>query len=85
MRIKRAIFIGSMATLASLTAPALARNSDAGNSDAKATSEQPAASSCSAQQRMPDGTWAQLPCRELGSPEQAPHKSAARGPEEPTR
>ena len=80
MRIKHAIFAGSMAALASLTAPALARTSDA-----QTTSEQPASSSCSARQQAADGTWAQLPCQELGSPKQTPLKSATRSPDQQTR
>lgn len=94
MRIKHAIFAGIVAALASLTAPALAKNSDAKNSDAKnsdarnsdaKTGEQPASSSCSALQQTADGTWARLPCQELGSPQQVPHKSAARNSEQQTR
>ena len=71
MRIKHAIFVGSMAALASLTAPALAKHSDT-----QKTSEQSTSSPCSALQPMPDGTWTQLPCQELGSPKQALRKSA---------
>jgi hypothetical protein len=90
MRIKHAIFAAIVAALASLTAPALAKNSDAKNSDtrnsdAKTTGEQPASTSCSALQQTVDGTWARLPCQELGSPQQAPHKSAARNSEQQTR
>jgi hypothetical protein len=80
MRIKHAIFVGSMVTLASLTGPALAKHSDA-----QKTSEQTTSSPCSARQRMPDGTWTQLPCQELGSPKQTPGKSATRNPDEQTR
>ena len=47
--------------------------------------EPPASSSCSAMQPMPDGTWQRQPCQELGSPQQAPRKSAARSPEQQTR
>jgi hypothetical protein len=90
MRIKHGIFAGIVAALASLTAPALAKNSDARNSearnsDAKTTGEQPASSSCSALQQTADGTWARLPCQEVGSPQQAPHKSAAQNSEQQTR
>ena len=52
MLIKHAIFVGSMTALASLTAPALAKHSDA-----QKTSEQATSSPCSARQRMADGTW----------------------------
>jgi hypothetical protein len=80
MRIKHAILVGSTAVLAFLTAPALARHSDAPK-----TTEQPASSPCSAQQEMPDGTWKQVPCQELGLPKQPPSKSVTRSPEEQTR
>lgn len=80
MRIKRAIFAGSMAALASLTVPALARNSDA------KTAVEPAPSpTCSAEQKTADGTWARLPCEEVGSPQQKPGKSAARSSDRQTR
>jgi hypothetical protein len=80
MRIKHAIFVGSMATLASLMAPALARNSDT-----QKASEQPTSSPCSALQKTADGTWKQLLCEELGSPKPTPHKSATRNSDEQTR
>ncbi len=80
MRIKHAIFVASMAALASLTTPALARNSDA-----QQTSEQPASSPCSALQKTAGGTWKRLPCEELGSPGQSSHKSATRNSDEQAR
>ena len=73
MWIKHAIFVGSMAALASLTAPALAKNFDV-----QKTGEQSTSSPCSAQQRTADGTWIQLPCRELGTPTPPASKSATR-------
>jgi hypothetical protein len=80
MRIKHAIFVGSMAALVLSAAPALAKNSDAPKTDEQATS-----SPCSARQRTADGTWVQLPCQELGSPKPTPHKSATRSPDQQTR
>ena len=80
MRINRAIFAGIVAALASLTAPALASHSKT-----QPAAEPPASPSCSAMQPMPDGTWQRQPCQELGSPQQAPPKSAARSPEQQTR
>jgi hypothetical protein len=80
MRIKRAIFAGLVAALASWTAPALASNSKP-----QPVAEPPASSSCSAMQPMSDGTWQRQPCQELGSPQQPPRKSAARGSEQQTR
>jgi hypothetical protein len=82
MRIKRAIFVGSMAALAAMTAPALAKNSTAQKTDDKSTS-----SSCHAYQQAADGSWTQLPCQELGSGSGAgtQHKSETRGSNEETR
>jgi hypothetical protein len=81
MRIKQAIFVGSAAALASLTVPALAKNFDV-----QKTGEISTSSPCSAQERTADGTWIQLPCRELGStPTQPSSKSATRSSDHQTR
>ena len=80
MRIKHAIFAGTMAALASSTAPALAKHSVA-----KTVSEPAAPSTCSAEQKTADGTWARLPCEEVGSPQQKPGRSAARSSDQETR
>ena len=80
MRIKHAIVAGSIAALSSMTGPALAKHSDAPKAD-----EPPASSSCSARQQAADGSWTQVACQELGSPEQAPRKSATRSPDEKAR
>lgn len=80
MPINRAIFVGFIAVMVSLTAPALARHSDAMKSG-----EQPTPSPCSARQRMADGTWAQAPCQELGTPSQTSRKSATQSSERQTR
>jgi hypothetical protein len=80
MRIKRTIVAGSIAALASMTGQALARHADA-----QKPNEPSASSPCSARQQAADGTWTQVACQELGSPEQAPRKSATRSPEEKAR
>ena len=80
MRIKHAIFAGSIAALASMTAPVLARHSDA-----QKPNEPSPASPCSARQQAADGSWTQVGCQELGSPEQTPRKSATRSPDEKAR
>ena len=82
MRIKRAIFASVVAALASWTAPALASHSKAQPVPEPTPT---ASSSCSAMQPMPDGTWQRQPCQEMGSPPQAPRKSAARSSEQQTR
>jgi hypothetical protein len=82
MRIKRAIFVGSIAALAAMTAPAKAKNSTAQKTDDKSTS-----SSCHAYQQAADGSWTELSCQELGSGSggQTQHKSATRNSDEETR
>ena len=80
MRIAKSIFVGSMAALTSLMAPALAKNSDV-----QKTESSPSAAACHAYQQAADGSWTQLPCQEMGSPSDGKpqHKSATRNtPEE---
>ncbi|MBB4367927.1 hypothetical protein GGD63_000696 [Bradyrhizobium sp. cir1] len=79
MRITRLIFAGTLAASAVLTAPALAKNSDAQKGEEKSTSS----SSCSAYQQAPDGTWEQLPCKETGErgQPQTQHRAPAQGTE----
>ena len=76
MRIRHAIFFGSMTALAALAAPCLARNSAA-----QRASEQPATTSpspsCQSYQQEADGSWKQLPCTELGSGSGSQHKPSA--------
>ena len=80
MRINHPIFAFATVALASLTSPVLAKNSDA-----QKTSEQAIPSPCSAQQRTSDGTWIQLPCREIGTSTQPTSKSATRSSDQQTR
>jgi hypothetical protein len=79
VRIASLIFNGFTA-LVVLTAPALAKNSQPQKID-----EQPAARSCQAYQQADDGSWAPLPCQELGASVKAQHKSAARKTDEDAR
>ena len=67
---------------AALAMPALAKNSDAQKGDDK-----PAASSCSAYQQAPDGSWEQLPCKETGErgQPQTQHRSRSPGPDREER
>jgi hypothetical protein len=73
MRTVSAILLGSVAALAILTAPVLAKTSDAQQTD-----EKPTSSPCHSYEQNPDGSWAQLPCQELGPPAQTQHKPATR-------
>jgi hypothetical protein len=82
MRLGQAIFFGATAALLTLAAPTLARNSSANSHTAKAI-EVPASASCHAYQQAADGSWAQLPCQEMGSKAPAqPHSTAKSATEE---
>ncbi len=76
MRIARLIF-GGFTALAMLTAPALSKSSHTQKLD-----EEPASKSCQAYQQAADGSWAALPCQELGANGQPQHKSVARKTDE---
>jgi hypothetical protein len=85
MRIAHLIFTGSIATLAVLTAPALAKNSNTQKIDDLSAAS--ASSSCHAYQQAPDGSWTALPCQELGTTSQArpQHESAGKNSEDGAR
>jgi hypothetical protein len=70
MRIANMIFAASVAA-AILTAPVLAKSSEAPKTDEKQT-----ATSCDTYQQQADGSWAKQPCAELGAPGQMQHRSA---------
>ena len=76
MRIRHAIFFGSMTALAVLATPSLARNTEAQRSGEQSTSTLPSPS-CHSYQQEADGSWKQLPCRELGSGDGSRHKPSA--------
>jgi hypothetical protein len=71
MRIKNAIFFGSMIALTVLAAPSLARNSEGQKAGEQSTSTSPA---CHNYQQAPDGSWRELPCQEMGSSGATQHK-----------
>ena len=81
MRIKYAIFFGSMAAMAVLAPPSLARNSEAQRGGDQSTSTSPSPS-CHNYQQEADGSWKELPCRELGSEDGSRHKPPAQEGEE---
>ncbi|MET4261729.1 hypothetical protein ABIC09_006700 [Bradyrhizobium sp. S3.12.5] len=78
MRIAHLVFAGALAAGAVLTAPAVAKNSDAQKGEDKAISS---SSSCSAYQQAADGSWEQLPCKETGerAQPQTQHKPMTQG------
>ena len=61
MRIAGLILAGSLAVLAGLTTPLLAKDTGVPKSEEKTTS-----SSCHAYEQAPDGSWRALPCAEVG-------------------
>ncbi|QPF88840.1 hypothetical protein [Bradyrhizobium commune] len=76
MRIADLVFAGALAASAVLALPALANNSNAQTGEDKST-----ASSCSAYQQAPDGSWEQLPCKETGqrAQPQTQHRTPTQG------
>jgi hypothetical protein len=80
MRIAALVVAGSVAAFATLMTPVVAKDTGAqkGNENANA-------SSCHAYEQMPDGSWRQLPCEEIGPGGQTQHKGAARSREEDPR
>ena len=72
MRIKHAIFFGSVTALTMLAAPSLANNSESRKATNDQTMSTPTA--CHSYQQEADGSWKQLPCRELGSGGESRHK-----------
>ncbi len=80
MRIAGVLFAGSVAALAVLTTPALAKNSDAQKADEKSAS-----STCHSYQMGADGSWTALPCQELGTSPHAQHKATTQSQGEESR
>ena len=76
MRIAQSIFVGSLAAIVLVAAPALAKNPDGQKAEDKQASV-----SCQAYQKAPDGSWTPLPCGVVGI--KAPQKDTA--PEQRTR
>jgi hypothetical protein len=62
-------FLGSLAVLAIMTAPVLAKNSTAPQAEDKS-----APSQCHSLQAGPNGVWIEIPCQEVGSPAAPPPK-----------
>ena len=85
MRIANTIFVGSLAALAFLATPVLAKYSRAQKTDEQSTSSSTSTSPpCHAYQQAPDGSWTPLPCEEAGSAGQTQHRSSARKSDEDT-
>lgn len=73
MRKASAIFLGSMAALAVLTAPVAAASSGGQKSE-----EQAASSPCRAYVQNADGSWTPAPCQEVGAGARTQQRSPSR-------
>ena len=73
MRKGTAVALASLTALTVTAAPAPAK--DAG---AQKAEEKPASSSCHSYVQNPDGSWAPVPCQEVGAPTHTQHKSRGR-------
>lgn len=85
MRITSVIFAGSVAALAVLATPALAKNFDSKTSDVQQSDAAPASAPCYSYQPKPDGSWTQLPCQEVGAAKSVQRRSAAKAEDPRTR
>jgi hypothetical protein len=79
MRFAQVIFVGSLAALLGMMAPASAKKAEA----QKSTEEKSTSTSCHTYQPAPDGTWTEHPCEEVGSTTQ--HRPAPKSQEEEPR
>jgi hypothetical protein len=77
----RLVFAGTLAAIAAIATPALAKNSERQKADDKSTNS----AGCQAYQQAADGTWTQLPCTEPGASGAAPSRSATKGADEDGR
>jgi len=73
---KASAFLGSVAALALMTAPVLAKSSTAPPAEDKS-----APSQCHSLQQGPGGAWIEIPCQEVGSPAPTQPKTPGRSAE----
>jgi hypothetical protein len=73
MRKACTLIMGTIAALAVLATPVLARTADAQKTDDKTTSP-PA---CRSYEQTPEGEWKPIPCAEVGTEARTPRKPAA--------
>ncbi|MGF6310147.1 hypothetical protein ABIB82_003228 [Bradyrhizobium sp. i1.8.4] len=76
MRIAKLVFASSLAAIAALATPALAKRAERQKADEKSTTN---SAGCQAYQQAADGTWTQLPCGEAGSNAATQHRAATKG------
>jgi hypothetical protein len=77
MQITRVIFAASVAALAVLATPALAKNPDGKTTDVQQSDTTSASPPCYSYEPKPDGSWAQLPCQEIGAAKPPPQRKSA--------
>jgi hypothetical protein len=77
MRIANLTLIGSVAAMALVAAPVLAKNA----APPQKTEDQSVSASCHSYQMAADGSWSVLPCHEAGQTEHKPSPKA--GEQEP--
>jgi hypothetical protein len=70
MRKGTTVALASLAALAVLAAPVLAKSPGAEKAEEKQVS-----SPCHSYVQNPDGSWTPVPCQEIGAPTQTQHKS----------
>ncbi|WP_375783351.1 hypothetical protein ACE10Z_26260 [Bradyrhizobium sp. Pha-3] len=84
MRIAKQVFAGSLAAIAAIATPALAKSAERQRADEKAATTTNSAG-CQAYQQAADGTWNQLPCGEAGTGGATQHRAATKGADEDSR
>jgi len=78
MRIRNAIFFGSIVAAAVLATPVLAKDSQAQKTNEQSTASTPSPSPpCHAYQQAADGSWTELPCGAADSVRQAQRRKAS--------
>jgi hypothetical protein len=76
MRKACAILVGSIATLAVLATPALAKSVNATTAEAPKADDPSAPPACHSYVQTPEGEWKPAPCQELGAEARTPKKHA---------
>jgi|HubBroStandDraft_2_1064218.scaffolds.fasta_scaffold481125_2 hypothetical protein len=74
MRKACAILVGSVATLAVLATPALARSANATTAEAPKADDPSASPACHSYVQTPEGEWKPIPCQEVGAEARTPKK-----------
>ncbi len=76
MRKACAILVGSIAALAVLATPSLAKSANATTAEAPKAADPSAPPACQSYVQTPEGEWKPVPCQELGAEAPTPKKHA---------